>query len=255
MKDKTTAGVLAICLGGFGVHRFYLDQPGMGLLYLVFCLTGVPSIVGLIEGIQYLTMTQGEFEVRTGRGRRSAGALPEDLGRLHALHKDGALTAAEFATEKARLLGQVHAPGSGGKRFFAWMLLAFAVIGAGVELDHFFSGRQSSPGVGIAMIALFGLGAAALFRSAQGTLPAASKGSHEVASREAERAILQAARKLGGKVTITDVAAESTLSFTEARDALDLLAKAGACETQVTDDGLIVYDFVELSRRKQLGSG
>ena len=36
-KDKVTAGILAIILGGIGVHKFYLDQIGMGILYLVFC--------------------------------------------------------------------------------------------------------------------------------------------------------------------------------------------------------------------------
>jgi TM2 domain-containing membrane protein YozV/RNA polymerase subunit RPABC4/transcription elongation factor Spt4 len=59
--NKTTAGLLAIFLGTVGVHKFYLGQTGMGILYLLFCWTGVPSIVALIEGIIYLTMSDAEF--------------------------------------------------------------------------------------------------------------------------------------------------------------------------------------------------
>ena len=61
MKNKVAAGILAILLGGFGVHKFYLGKVGMGLLYLVFCWTGIPAIVGLIEGILYLVASDSEF--------------------------------------------------------------------------------------------------------------------------------------------------------------------------------------------------
>ena len=64
MKSKITAGILAILLGGFGVHKFYLGKVGMGILYLVFCWTGIPGIVGLIEGIIYLTCSDDEFQTK-----------------------------------------------------------------------------------------------------------------------------------------------------------------------------------------------
>ena len=64
MKSKVTAGILAILLGGFGVHKFYLGKVGMGILYLVFCWTGIPGIVGLIEGIIYLTCSDAEFQTK-----------------------------------------------------------------------------------------------------------------------------------------------------------------------------------------------
>lgn len=60
-KNKVTAGLLGIFLGTLGVHKFYLGQTGLGILYLVFCWTGIPSIIGLIEGIVYLTMTDLAF--------------------------------------------------------------------------------------------------------------------------------------------------------------------------------------------------
>jgi TM2 domain-containing membrane protein YozV len=48
-KDATTAILLAVFLGGFGAHRFYMGQVGLGVLYLLFCWTGIPSIISLIE--------------------------------------------------------------------------------------------------------------------------------------------------------------------------------------------------------------
>ena len=50
VKSKTTAGVLAILLGGIGVHKFYLGKIGMGILYLLFCWTGIPAVIGLFFG-------------------------------------------------------------------------------------------------------------------------------------------------------------------------------------------------------------
>jgi TM2 domain-containing membrane protein YozV len=48
-KNPTTAVVLALLLGGIGAHKFYLGQTGMGVLYLIFCWTYIPAIVGFIE--------------------------------------------------------------------------------------------------------------------------------------------------------------------------------------------------------------
>lgn len=59
--DRIAAGVLAILLGSFGAHRFYLGQVGLGLLYLVFFWTGIPAVVGLIEGILYLTRSDEQW--------------------------------------------------------------------------------------------------------------------------------------------------------------------------------------------------
>lgn len=70
VKSKAAAGLLAIFLGGFGVHKFYLGKIGMGFLYLCFCWTGIPVLVGLIEGIIYLCSSDENFarrnQVRVG---------------------------------------------------------------------------------------------------------------------------------------------------------------------------------------------
>ncbi|MGU3473642.1 TM2 domain-containing protein [Paenibacillus sp. D51F] len=61
-KSKIAAAVLAILLGNFGIHKFYLNRPGTGILYLLFCWTGIPGFIGLIEGIVYLLSSDGAFD-------------------------------------------------------------------------------------------------------------------------------------------------------------------------------------------------
>ena len=62
VRNKIVAGVLAILLGGIGVHKFYLGKIGMGILYLLFCWTFIPALAGLIEGIIYLTSSDEKFQ-------------------------------------------------------------------------------------------------------------------------------------------------------------------------------------------------
>lgn len=66
IKNKTTAGILAILVGGLGVHKFYLGRVGVGIVYIIFCWTMIPSLIALIEGIIYLTFngTDEEFTVK-----------------------------------------------------------------------------------------------------------------------------------------------------------------------------------------------
>ena len=63
-KDKSVAGILALLVGGLGIHKFYLGKIGNGIMYLCFCWTGIPAIIGLIEGIMYLTESDEEFRER-----------------------------------------------------------------------------------------------------------------------------------------------------------------------------------------------
>lgn len=64
-KSKTTAAILAFFLGGLGAHKFYMGKSGIGILYLLFCWTYIPTIISLVEGILYLQCaTDEEFTVK-----------------------------------------------------------------------------------------------------------------------------------------------------------------------------------------------
>ena len=64
IKSKIAAGILALFFGGIGIHKFYLGKIGMGVVYLLFCWTGIPAIVGFIEGIIYLCSNDHNFQVK-----------------------------------------------------------------------------------------------------------------------------------------------------------------------------------------------
>lgn len=62
ISRRIAAALFAILFGTLGVHKFYLRKTGMGILYILFCWTGIPSILGIIEGIIYLTKSDEAFE-------------------------------------------------------------------------------------------------------------------------------------------------------------------------------------------------
>lgn len=64
VKNKIVAAILAILLGCFGIHQFYLGHTGKGILYLFFCWTGIPAFVGFIEGIIMLCSNDENFMIK-----------------------------------------------------------------------------------------------------------------------------------------------------------------------------------------------
>lgn len=71
-KDHVAAGLLAIFLGSFGVHKFYLGYNSAGFVMLAVSIVGslltlgiaagVMCVIGFIEGIIYLVKSQTDFE-------------------------------------------------------------------------------------------------------------------------------------------------------------------------------------------------
>ena len=48
-RDEVVGILLALFLGTFGIHHFYLRRTGLGILYLCFFWTGITCILGFIE--------------------------------------------------------------------------------------------------------------------------------------------------------------------------------------------------------------
>ncbi|MEF2655902.1 MAG: NINE protein [Eggerthellaceae bacterium] len=79
-RDHVAAGLLAIFLGGFGIHKFYLGYNTQGFIMLALGLIGgvlsfglalgVVWIIAFIEGIIYLVKPQSEFERTYIYGKR-----------------------------------------------------------------------------------------------------------------------------------------------------------------------------------------
>lgn len=65
-KSRLAAALLAIFVGGFGLHKFYLGQVGLGIVYLLFSWTFIPTVIGFIEAIIYLTMSDEAFAAKYG---------------------------------------------------------------------------------------------------------------------------------------------------------------------------------------------
>nr|WP_073217977.1 TM2 domain-containing protein [Aequorivita viscosa] len=62
-NKKVLAGVLAIVLGSLGVHKFVLGYTKEGVIQIIISMVtcGMGSVIGLIEGIIYLTKSDEEF--------------------------------------------------------------------------------------------------------------------------------------------------------------------------------------------------
>ena len=63
-SKKMAAGICGILLGWLGIHKFILGYNTAGIITLVVSLVtcgAIGSILGLIEGIIYLTKSDEEF--------------------------------------------------------------------------------------------------------------------------------------------------------------------------------------------------
>jgi TM2 domain-containing membrane protein YozV len=72
-EKKVAAGLLAIFLGAFGIHKFYLGYTTAGIIMLVVSLFScgtVMGVIGFIEGVIYLSKTDDDFVATYVTGRK-----------------------------------------------------------------------------------------------------------------------------------------------------------------------------------------
>jgi TM2 domain-containing membrane protein YozV len=72
-SKKTVAGILGILLGAWGVHKFYLGYTTPGIIQIVVTILtcGAGGIIGLIEGIIYLTKSDQDFIDTYQKGQKN----------------------------------------------------------------------------------------------------------------------------------------------------------------------------------------
>ena len=79
-SNRVLAGVMGMLLGALGIHKFVLGYTGAGVIMLLVSIGGcllffigpmIMGLIGFIEGIIYLTMTERDFRKVHGRMRRS----------------------------------------------------------------------------------------------------------------------------------------------------------------------------------------
>lgn len=64
IKSKKIAAILALLLGGFGIHRFYLDETRKGIISLLFFWTYIPLVIGLVDFFAFLFMADETFDIK-----------------------------------------------------------------------------------------------------------------------------------------------------------------------------------------------
>lgn len=67
MRNKTLAAFLALFFGFLGVHRYYLGQTGLGILYFMLSFVGLGFIMGFIDFVTFLAMDKEVFDIKYNR--------------------------------------------------------------------------------------------------------------------------------------------------------------------------------------------
>ncbi len=106
-----------------GLHKFYLVQPLLGILYLLLCWTPIPKVASAIEGVWYLLQDGAEFDRNFNLSVIPAdasiasqpasvdpaqvGAIADALRQLDKLRQDGLMSEYEFEQKRRQLLDRI----------------------------------------------------------------------------------------------------------------------------------------------------
>jgi len=62
VRSKTAAALFALFLGWAGIHRFYLGQVGLGILYFCLMFFGISFVLGIIDAVVFFNMDDETFD-------------------------------------------------------------------------------------------------------------------------------------------------------------------------------------------------
>ncbi len=77
-RDEVVGILLALFLGSFGIHHFYLRRTGLGILYLCFFWSGIPALLGFIECF-FMPGRVREFNAIQAAGIAAALGIPPPI--------------------------------------------------------------------------------------------------------------------------------------------------------------------------------
>jgi len=86
MKNRTVAAFMALFGGAFGIHKFYLNKAGAGIMYLVLFFMfsrfffPVSFVLGVFDALRLFMMTDRDFDKKYNGGKRS-GRSGRERGR------------------------------------------------------------------------------------------------------------------------------------------------------------------------------
>lgn len=115
-KNRVVAAILALFVGGLGVHHFYLGNFVLGAVYLIFSWTFIPALIAIVEAIMMFVMSDEAFAEKYGQGppfsasREPVMSVPggrdtaAQLSDWAKLRDSGAITDEEYEAKKRELL-------------------------------------------------------------------------------------------------------------------------------------------------------
>ena len=68
MKNRLIAAGLAFFGGVFGLQKFYLGKTFQGILCVIFWFTFIPFFIGIVDTIQFLSMSDDDFDLKFNYG-------------------------------------------------------------------------------------------------------------------------------------------------------------------------------------------
>jgi TM2 domain-containing membrane protein YozV len=117
-KNRTFAAMLAlsgVLIPISGLHKFYLGQPGWGILYLLLSWTPIPKVASAIEAVWYLAQDGEQFDRSFNFGiRQQPSVVPQNmesiadaLRQLDSLRLEGLVSEYEFEQKRRQLLDRI----------------------------------------------------------------------------------------------------------------------------------------------------